>query len=78
MIKTYLLLLFMLFRLFMGISQPKKLCFEHLNIRNGLPSDYVAQILQDEKGYIWFNTGNSLSRYDGYKFKAYKFDVKQE
>src|SRR5438552_7517495 len=75
--KNYLLLLLMLLQLSIGISQPKKLSFEHLNIRNGLPNDYVAQIIQDEKGYIWLNTGNSVSRYDGYKFQAYKVDVKQ-
>jgi len=70
---TLMLLLFILFHYFTGIAQPKQLCFEHLNVRTGLPDDYVAQIIQDEKGYIWLNTGSLLSRYDGYKFKTYKF-----
>lgn len=37
----------------------------------GLPSNTVYDIFQDSKGFIWFASGNGLSRYDGYRFKHY-------
>lgn len=34
----------------------------------GLPSNIVTEVLQDQKGYLWLATGNGLCRYDGYSF----------
>jgi ligand-binding sensor domain-containing protein len=36
--------------------------FEQLSIEEGLSSALVWDILQDSKGYMWFATGNGLSK----------------
>ena len=38
---------------------------------DGLVSNAVVDILQDNKGYIWFATHNGLSRFDGKTFTNY-------
>lgn len=35
---------------------------------DGLSSNIVRCMLQDQQGYLWFGTSNGLSRYDGYHF----------
>jgi ligand-binding sensor domain-containing protein/signal transduction histidine kinase len=37
----------------------------------GLSQTRVAQILQDDQGFLWFGTENGLNRYDGYEFKVF-------
>ena len=44
----------------------------HLSAENGLVSNAVSGIYQDDLGYIWIATWNGLSRYDGYHFYNYK------
>ena len=44
----------------------------HLSTENGLCSNAVSKILQDDYGYIWIATWNGLSRYDGYEFFNYR------
>ncbi len=39
---------------------------------DGVPSSHVAQLLQDDQGFIWFATWNGLCRYDGYEFETFK------
>lgn len=43
--------------------------FKHYTVENGLPSFDIYQIKQDSKGYIWFATGNGVSRFNGYEFE---------
>ena len=38
----------------------------HMTTADGLPSNTVIRIWQDEAGYLWFDTRNGLCRYDGY------------
>lgn len=38
---------------------------------NGLAHDYVGKIVRDSRGFMWFCTGEGLSRFDGYEFKTY-------
>jgi two-component system, sensor histidine kinase ChiS len=38
--------------------------------RDGLASNVVLAILQDEKGVFWFGTSNGISRYDGTTFQT--------
>lgn len=40
-------------------------------VADGLASNYVNQIYQDKKGFIWFATWEGLSRFDGYNFKNF-------
>lgn len=41
----------------------------YLNIGHGLPSNYIDDIYEDQRGFIWVSThGGGLVRYDGYTF----------
>ena len=44
----------------------------HFSTDDGLTSNAITQIAQDDYGYIWIGTWNGLSRFDGYKFNNYK------
>lgn len=50
----------------------ENLKFERIDDRNGLSSDFVSSIVQDQEGYMWFATSDGLNRYDGYSVKQYK------
>jgi signal transduction histidine kinase/ligand-binding sensor domain-containing protein/DNA-binding response OmpR family regulator len=48
-----------------------------LDITNGLSDNHINCIFKDQQGYMWFGTtGGGLSRYDGYKFRIFKHNVK--
>jgi len=44
----------------------------HYNTEDGLCSNAVAYLTQDDFGYVWIATWNGLSRFDGYNFYNYK------
>ena len=48
--------------------------FQHFDINDGLASDLAYQILQDSLGFLWICQAWSVSRYDGYEFKTYRYD----
>ena len=52
----------------------KQVKFDHYRVENGLSQNEVFCCFQDSHGFIWFGTGNGLSRFDGYEFKNYKHD----
>ena len=61
------------------LSMAADLMAERLPIKtyttaDGLPHDHINRIVQDSKGFIWFCTGEGLSRFDGYKFTTYGTD----
>ena len=39
--------------------------FKHVNTENGLPSNRVRDIAQDNDGFMWFATDGGLVRFDG-------------
>jgi sensor histidine kinase YesM len=43
----------------------------YLTIADGLASNTIYDIKQDDKGYIWIGHTKGISRYDGKKFKHY-------
>jgi len=45
--------------------------FTQFNSNNGLPSNTIYDINQDENGFIWLATDYGLSRFDGLSFKNY-------
>jgi signal transduction histidine kinase/ligand-binding sensor domain-containing protein/AraC-like DNA-binding protein len=51
--------------------------FNQITSNDGLSQNTVDYILQDRRGFIWFATWNGLNRYDGYSFKIYKADKKE-
>jgi len=52
----------------------KDIRFTTLTSEDGLSSGNVFGIAQDEQGFLWFATGDGLSRYDGYSFRIYRFE----
>jgi ligand-binding sensor domain-containing protein/signal transduction histidine kinase len=41
---------------------------------DGLPSNEVNKIVRDSRGFLWFCTGDGLSRFDGYAFTNFGTD----
>lgn len=42
----------------------------NLSTKDGLPSNVVKSIVQDNQGYMWFATQKGLSKYDGYNLES--------
>ena len=53
-------------------AQQLQASLSHYSTENGLTSNAIAYICQDDYGYIWLATWNGLSRFDGYDFYNYK------
>ena len=51
-----------------------RIAFDHLNTKDGLSYPGMNDIIQDERGFMWFATSEGLNRYDGLRFKVYKHD----
>lgn len=54
----------------------QQMLFRNYSVMDGLVSNTIWSIAQDNKGYMWFGTKNGISRFDGYQFKAYQFNKK--
>jgi ligand-binding sensor domain-containing protein/signal transduction histidine kinase len=50
--------------------------FAHISFGNGPSHSRVAQIVQDDQGFLWFGTQDGLQRFDGYKFRPIRPDLK--
>ncbi|MDL2304390.1 response regulator [Bacteroides sp. OttesenSCG-928-D19] len=61
--------------LFKGYAQ-YNCSFTHYSAENGLSQNTVMSILQDRKGFMWFASWGGLHKFDGYGFKIYKTDPK--
>lgn len=57
-----------------SFSQAQLPPFHLFNTSDGLISDMVYDIHQDQKGYLWFATEAGLSRFDGYQFTNFTSD----
>ncbi len=47
------------------LSLPIEVKAKRITIQDGLPSNVVTDMQQDQKGFLWFSTHNGLARYDG-------------
>lgn len=47
------------------LSLPIEVKAKRVTIQEGLPSNVVCDMQQDQKGFLWFSTYNGLARYDG-------------
>ncbi|QEC64920.1 response regulator [Mucilaginibacter ginsenosidivorans] len=74
-LRCWLVLLFFAAPVF-SFAQTQQLHFSHLGTANGLSELNPNSILQDSRGFIWIGTADGLNRYDGYKFRVFRNDVK--
>lgn len=50
----------------------------HITMRDGLSSRQVYELEEDSDGFIWMYTNSGLERYDGYRFRHYSLDDREE
>ena len=56
------------------VTLPIEVRAKKITLQDGLPSNTVNSMLQDQKGFLWFGTHNGLVRYDGNKMTVYCHD----
>ena len=59
----------------LAVSEGKDIVFAHLTTKDGLSPGAIRHMLQDDQGFLWFNTSGALNRYDGNQFKSYRRDA---
>jgi ligand-binding sensor domain-containing protein len=53
------------------VARAEKLPFKVYTTADGLAQDSINKIVRDSRGFLWFCTGDGLSRFNGYSFKTY-------
>jgi ligand-binding sensor domain-containing protein/AraC-like DNA-binding protein len=53
-------------------AQNLQATLSHYSTVDGLSSNTVSNIKQDDNGFVWIATWNGISRFDGYEFYNYK------
>jgi PAS domain S-box-containing protein len=56
--------------------RPEQVRFGHITTEDGLSEGRVWGITQDRRGFLWFTSHGGVNRYDGHRFKVYKYDPK--
>lgn len=51
----------------------ERILFEHYSAEAGLSHIGVNAITQDSKGFLWIGTYDGLNRFDGYKFRVFRY-----
>jgi signal transduction histidine kinase/CheY-like chemotaxis protein/ligand-binding sensor domain-containing protein len=59
-----------------AFAQNQQLHFTHFGTAEGLSELNPNCLLQDSRGFIWIGTADGLNRYDGYKFKIFRNEAK--
>ncbi len=62
---------FFLFSSIHVFAQKDPFFFKHLTSSNGLSSNRIKTIQEDEEGFVWFATGDGLNRYDGSSIQVF-------
>lgn len=47
---------------------------DHMTREDGLPFEYVGNVIQDHRGFVWLAASGALLRYDGRDFVTYRHD----
>lgn len=72
MLRKLLIGLFMFAGFQAADAQQIQATLSHFSTDDGLASNAIADICQDDYGFLWIATWNGLSRFDGYNFYNYK------
>ena len=71
----FCILFFSLILIFTQLNSAQQdIVFENISIPDGLSSNIVFCVYEDQFGILWIGTGEGINRYDGYSFKSYKND----
>lgn len=57
---------------------PQSINFQKISTSDGLSNNLIYDIIQDKTGFIWIATDNGLNRFDGYDFKIFRGNPKDE
>ncbi|MDQ6608882.1 MAG: hypothetical protein M3Y85_03575 [Bacteroidota bacterium] len=69
------LFLFFYFVLFKSAAQVEApFSFTHYSTADGLASNEINNIVQDNAGYIWIATNRGLQRFDGVQYKTFRHE----
>lgn len=55
-------------------ASAERLPIKAYTTENGLAHNRVKRIVQDSRGFLWFCTGDGLSRFDGYQFANFRVE----
>jgi signal transduction histidine kinase/ligand-binding sensor domain-containing protein len=72
--KCSLLFSLLLFLLTGYVAFGQNMVFDRITRLDGLPSNNISDIVQDDQGFMWFGTRNGLIRFDGYSYKKYTYN----
>lgn len=73
--KTYKFFLSIYFYTFLFCTcHAQKISFNHLTIKDGLSSNTVMSMYQDERGLIWIGTQNGVNVYNGDNIKIHQYE----
>ncbi len=72
--KFILVMLFMLGVTNAEINNSQYINVERYDIYNGLSSNNISEVVQDDFGYLWLATHNGLNRFDGESFQWFLHD----
>ncbi len=56
-------------------AQQMRASLEHYSTEDGLPSNAISSIINDDYGYVWLTTWNGMVRFDGFNFYVYKTGI---
>jgi len=70
----FLLSLLFLSSLHASLALAEKLPIKVYTVSDGLAHNKVNRIVLDSRGFLWFCTGDGLSRFDGYAFANFGVD----
>jgi serine phosphatase RsbU (regulator of sigma subunit) len=59
----------------LNLMDREKGTFQRFQLKNGLPSNVVYGIVEDEEGFLWISTSKGLSRFDTEKQTFRNYDV---
>ncbi len=61
----------------LGDPRPATAVFERFTREQGLSSDAIHCLRQDQRGFLWIGTEDGLNRYDGLTFRVYRHQPDQ-
>ncbi|WP_339708532.1 two-component regulator propeller domain-containing protein [uncultured Kriegella sp.] len=67
--KRFFILIALCCNFIFGQKESNGLPLFSLNVKDGLPQNYITCSTQDFEGFIWIGTRNGLFKYDGYHFE---------